>query len=111
MNRRFEGWAHLELREVGRSEFGFWILDFHPPVPEKPQITQMNADVELGFPPAPNQTADTATAAEGCDRPGLPRQRPVFVEDTGSVAPVDQSPGHGSDLIEGLECLSRYQAI
>jgi hypothetical protein len=89
-----QGSVHPECREVGFESFvnRFRISNFRPPIHEKPQITQMNADVEFGFPPAPNQTTDTATAAEGRDGARLQRQRSVFTEDAGSIVPVDQSP-------------------
>ena len=88
----FERSVHPELRGVGRTDFGFWNLDF-------------------GFSPAPDWAADTATAAESSDGASLQRQRSEFVEDTGSIFPVDQSPGHCSYVIKGLECFVSPRSI
>jgi hypothetical protein len=52
---------------VGGFDFGFWNVDF-------------------GFPPALNRTADTATAAEGSDGTSLQRQPSVFVELPGQLS-------------------------
>ena len=56
------------------------------------------------FPPTRDRTADTATAAEGSDSASLQRLRSVITVDAESIVPVDQSPGHRADVIEGLEC-------
>jgi hypothetical protein len=63
----FQRSVHPEFRAVDEPDSGFWSRDFgfwisRPALLEKPQITQISADVEFGFPPTPNQTAESDMA-------------------------------------------------